>query len=57
LRPRLAIVELTPEQQAQKHEIRTVLERTGGNRTRAAELLGWSRVTLWKKMRRLGIDA
>lgn len=31
------------------------LERTGWNRTRAAELLGVSRVTLWKRMRRLGV--
>jgi two-component system, NtrC family, response regulator HydG len=28
------------------------LERTGWNRTRAAELLGVSRVTLWKRMKR-----
>ncbi|WP_242343488.1 sigma-54 interaction domain-containing protein [Anaeromyxobacter terrae] len=33
------------------------LERTGWNRARAAELLGVSRVTLWKRMRRLGVAA
>ncbi|MBA3542769.1 MAG: sigma-54-dependent Fis family transcriptional regulator [Deltaproteobacteria bacterium] len=30
------------------------LRRSGGNRTEAARLLGISRVTLWKRMRRLG---
>ncbi|MCA9172683.1 MAG: hypothetical protein KDB23_33695, partial [Planctomycetales bacterium] len=28
----------------------------GGNRTKAAELLGTSRVTLWKKISRYGIE-
>jgi transcriptional regulator with GAF, ATPase, and Fis domain len=31
------------------------LEKTGWNRTRAADLLGVSRVTLWKRMRRHGL--
>ncbi|MEZ4299747.1 MAG: sigma 54-interacting transcriptional regulator [Polyangiaceae bacterium] len=31
------------------------LERTGGSRERAAQLLGMSRVTLWRRMRELGI--
>jgi DNA-binding NtrC family response regulator len=31
------------------------LQRTGWNRTRAAELLGVSRVTLWKRMKRHGV--
>jgi transcriptional regulator of acetoin/glycerol metabolism len=30
--------------------------RTGGNRDRAAKLLGLSRVTLWRRMRALGLD-
>ena len=37
--------------------VRTALERTGGNQTRAAELLGLSRFGLQKMMRRLGIQA
>jgi transcriptional regulator with PAS, ATPase and Fis domain len=36
--------------------IRDALARTGGNRDRAAKLLGWSRVTLWRRMRSLGLE-
>jgi DNA-binding NtrC family response regulator len=36
--------------------IRNALARTGGNRDRAAKLLGLSRVTLWRRMRALGLD-
>ena len=32
-----------------------VLERTSGNRDRAAQILGISRVTLWRRMRELGL--
>ena len=31
------------------------LDRTGGNRDRAAKMLGLSRVTLWRRMRALGV--
>lgn len=34
-----------------------VLERVGGNRERAARILGVSRVTLWRRMRDLGLLA
>ncbi len=37
--------------------VRAALERTGGNQTRAAELLGLSRFGLQKMMKRLGINA
>ena len=33
-----------------------VLRQTGGNQSKAAELLGVSRVTVWKRMKRFGID-
>jgi len=33
--------------------IRWVLKRTGGNRTRAAEILGIDRVSLWRKLKNL----
>ncbi len=44
-------VEGTPEAQ----RIRRALERAGGSRTRAAKILGMSRVTLWRHMRELGL--
>jgi transcriptional regulator with PAS, ATPase and Fis domain len=36
--------------------IRRALERSGGNRERAAKILGLSRVTLWRRMRELAIE-
>jgi DNA-binding NtrC family response regulator len=36
--------------------IRTVLQQTGGNRTRAAEILGIDRVSLWRKLKRFEED-
>jgi transcriptional regulator with PAS, ATPase and Fis domain len=42
---------LSPEAQRIAH----VLERTAGNRDRAAQILGLSRVTLWRRMRSLGL--
>ena len=46
--PRVA---LSPE----AARIATVLQRAGGNRERAARVLGMSRVTLWRRMRELGL--
>ncbi|MBL8743151.1 MAG: sigma 54-interacting transcriptional regulator, partial [Myxococcales bacterium] len=43
-----------PEEAAR---IRRALERSGGNRERAAKILGLSRVTLWRRLRELGIAA
>lgn len=47
----LADAVLSPE----GRRIAQVLERTGGSRERAAKILGLSRVTLWRKMKQLGI--
>jgi transcriptional regulator of acetoin/glycerol metabolism len=47
---------LTPDQYAERERLMAALRETGGNRTKAAALLGTSRVTLWKKMRRFRLD-
>ena len=46
----------TKEEEAEQKEIAKALELTGGSRTKTAKRLGYSRVTLWKKMRRFGLD-
>ena len=46
---------LDPDDDAEARRIREALARTGGNRDRAARLLGWSRVTLWRRMRARGL--
>jgi two-component system, NtrC family, response regulator HydG len=38
-----------------REQIEDALRRSGGNRAEAARLLGIGRVTLWKRMRRLGM--
>jgi DNA-binding NtrC family response regulator len=40
----------------EKVHIRQVLEMTGGNKSRAAELLGISRVSLWRKIKGLHLE-
>ncbi len=39
----------------EKTRIERVIERAGGDRTRAATMLGMSRTTLWRRMRALGL--
>jgi transcriptional regulator with PAS, ATPase and Fis domain len=52
-------VALPPERphSPEADRIRRAVERAGGNRDRAAQVLGMSRSTLWRKMRALGIAA
>ena len=40
----------------ERTELVSALVRAGGVRSNAADLLGISRVALWKKMKRLGVD-
>ena len=50
--PRVAALELSPE----AARIKRALDRAAGNRERAAKILGFSRITLWRRMRELGIE-
>jgi len=43
--------------QIKKKELIEALEHAGGNQSRAAEILGISRVTVWNRMKRYGITA
>ncbi len=45
-----------PGETPEMRRIRDALVRTGGNRERAARLLGLSRVTLWRRMRDLELE-
>jgi transcriptional regulator with GAF, ATPase, and Fis domain len=46
----------SPATERQRRELTDALERSGGNRAEAAQILGIDRSTLWRRMRRLGID-
>jgi transcriptional regulator of acetoin/glycerol metabolism len=41
----------------ERRYLRWVLEQTEGNKSRAAELLGLNRGSLWRKMKRLGLES
>jgi len=43
-------------EELEKDYIRHILQITGGVRTRAAEILGIDRATLWRKMNKYGLD-
>ncbi len=47
---------MTAEQLNEKNRIIDALKQSGGNRTKAAAMLGTSRVTLWKKISRYAIN-
>jgi two-component system response regulator HydG len=48
--------DLSAVEQAERDQIIAALKQTGGNRTKTAELLGTSRVTLWKKIGKYAIE-
>jgi PAS domain S-box-containing protein len=45
----------SPAREAERRDLVAALDRCGWSRTRAAEALGISRVTLWKRMKRHGL--
>ncbi len=44
-------------EEVSKQYIKEVLEKTGGNKTKAAEILGINRTSLWRMIRRLNLEA
>lgn len=55
-KPQMAASPATLESQEAEH-IQHVLKLAEGNRTQAARLLGIDRVSLWRKLKKLGIDS
>ena len=55
-KPEMATSPSTLEEQETEH-ILNVLKMADGNRTKAAKILGIDRVSLWRKLKKLGIDA
>ena len=53
--PEIATLPTTLEEQETEHII-SVLKMADGNRTKAAKMLGIDRVSLWRKLKKLGID-
>ncbi|MBK9000601.1 MAG: sigma-54-dependent Fis family transcriptional regulator [Myxococcales bacterium] len=51
-----SIARRSGELDAEGQRILAVLERAGGSRSRAAKVLGMSRVTLWRRLKALGIE-
>ncbi|MEJ2154882.1 MAG: sigma 54-interacting transcriptional regulator [Desulfobacteraceae bacterium] len=47
---------LHDQTEQEKDELLRVLRRTGGNQSEAGRLLGVSRVTIWKRIKKYGID-
>ena len=51
-----AACELDPVCTKDRSELIEVLRKAGGNQSEAARILGVSRVTVWKRMKKMGID-
>ncbi len=41
---------------AQKTELIRILQQTGGNQSEAARMMGVSRITIWKRIKKFGLD-
>jgi len=55
-KPQMAATPATLESQEAEH-IQHVLKLAEGNRSQAARMLGIDRVSLWRKLKKLGIDS
>lgn len=55
-KPEMAVTPATLKEQEREH-ILNALKIAEGNRTQAAKILGIDRVSLWRKLKKLGIDA
>jgi len=55
-KPEMAVTPTTLKEQETEH-ILHALKIAGGNRTQAAKILGIDRVSLWRKLKKLGIDS
>ncbi len=59
IQPRITqtVQRMARKQQGEADRIMNALDEAGGVKTKAAEILGISRVALWKKMKKLELDA
>jgi len=48
--------ELIPLEELERRHIEAVLDHEGGNKTKAAEILGIDRVSLWRKLKKYGVE-
>ena len=55
-KPEMAATPTTLKEQETEH-ILNALKMADGNRTQAAKILGIDRVSLWRKLKKLGLDA
>jgi DNA-binding NtrC family response regulator len=55
-KPEMAVTSTTLKEQETEH-ILQALKMADGNRTQAAKILGIDRVSLWRKLKKLGIDS
>ncbi len=49
-------ITISPLEEQEKNYIKQVLEQTGYNKIKAAKILGLSRTTLWRKMKKYGLQ-
>jgi transcriptional regulator of acetoin/glycerol metabolism len=52
----LAMSRFTQKEMDEKGALIQALQKTGGNQTKAAAVLGVNRVTVWNRMRKYGVD-